>query len=526
MLHDFRSGLKVSVLAIIFSALGAAAPAPSASVAGRCTLEAINALVPGIPADRSVREVAIDSVKHVAGEAPHCEVIGHTITQNPGPNKVGWSVLLPDAFAGRYLVQGQGGQGGKILVASNPATRRVLAQGIVFSSSDTGASGAEGRWAVESNEAKALDRDHRGAHVSVLATKALARAYYRMTPRQRLYSYHTGCSAGGAMVMGALRNYPRDFNAAVAGTATTGGSNWSPYILQYLLQWPESWISPAKLRTLENAVTKACAGPDGLVRDPHACGFKPESLQCTGAETDQCLTPAQIGLVKRVTGPYPVALNSTRAGFTMLMPTGWSVLIGSTRPTLASAENPWAPAAPPISYVITNSVFRSTLVRDAKFDFMKDVRFDDPAFWQRIGGGMSDDITKDPVWAFRRAGGKMLTYSGLGENMAPPFAEIEYYEAMKKVDPKVDSFMRYYALPGVAHCGGGNGPQDGPDRLLDAMIDWVERGKTPGPVVARQSPSSPGRTTLLCPYPQRAIFSGRAGASPMDAANWSCQRPG
>jgi feruloyl esterase len=525
MLHDTRSALKVSALVIIFSALGAAAPPPTTSVAGQCTLDGIKALVPGIPADRSIREVGIDSVKHVPGEAPHCEVIGHVVTQNPGPNKVGWSVLLPDTFAGRYLVQGQGGQGGRILVANNASTRRILAQGIVFSSSDTGASGSEGRWAVESNEAKALDRDHRGAHVSVIATKALARGYYRMPGRRRLYAYHTGCSAGGAMVMGALRNYPRDFDGAVAGTATTGGANWNPYVLQYLLKNPDSWMSPAKLRTLEVAVTKACAGPDGLVRDPKSCGFKPESLQCTGAETDECLTPAQIGLVKRITGPYPVALNRTRAGFTMHMPTGWSSMIGMSKPDPTNVQNPWAPRPPAMAYTISNSVFRSTIVKDASFDLMRDVKFDDPGFWKRLGGGMTDDLSKDPIWAFRRAGGKMLTYSGLGENMAPPLAEIEFLEAFRKLDPKVDDFMRYYPLPGVGHCAGGPGPQDGPDRLLEAMVAWVEQGKAPQSIVARGG-AVPGRTTLLCPYPQRATFSGRSGASPMDAANWSCRRAG
>src|SRR5687768_626684 len=87
-----------------------AADGVSISAAGghqACTLKSIRGLLSKIPGDSSVKEVGIDSVKPVSGLGAHCEVIGHTITQNPGPNKVGWSVLLPDErFAGRYLVQG------------------------------------------------------------------------------------------------------------------------------------------------------------------------------------------------------------------------------------------------------------------------------------------------------------------------------------------------------------------------------------------------------------------------------------
>lgn len=88
------------------------------------------------------------------------------------------------------------------------------------------------------------------------------------------------------MTMAALRSLPRDFDGAVTGTATTGGSNWTAYIMQHLLQNSASWLSPAGLRMLKAAVNRACAGPNGPVRDPNACGFKPETLPCTDAETD------------------------------------------------------------------------------------------------------------------------------------------------------------------------------------------------------------------------------------------------
>ena len=42
---------------------------------------------------------------------------------------------------------------------------------------------------------------------------------------------------------------------------------------------------------------------------------------------------------------------------------------------------------------------------------------------------------------------------------------------------KVDSFMRLFLLPGLAHCGNGEGP-DQVD-LLSALMNWAEQGEAP-----------------------------------------------
>ena len=91
----------------------------------------------------------------------------------------------------------------------------------------------------------------------------------------------------------------------------------------------------------------------------------------------------------------------------------------------------------------------------------------------------------------------------------------------------------------VNHCYGGPGPQDAPERLLDAMIGWVEDGRKPGPLVlnggvgsgpimtqeaAAKAVEPPiSRTTLICPYPQKAVFTGRPGGYPYEASTWTCK---
>jgi hypothetical protein len=522
---------------LLCSAAGSAAAAQ-----GKCDLESIRSMTPS--------DAVIDSVKAISAPIAHCEILGHIITQNPGPNRVEFSLMLPDDnFGGRYYFVGLGAAAGVVptVTSTEPlnnmyinTTMKVLGNGFAVAGSDTGHKGMMWDFGVD-NEAARFDHGHRGAHVSAVATQAITRKYYGM--QDKLYRYHLGCSGGGRMGAMAALHHPEDYDGIVASTGFgSGNSMWFPWILQHLLRNPDSWVSPAKLATLERAVAKKCAGPDGLVRDPNACGFDPASLQCKGADNDQCLTPAEIGMVKRITGPHPVGPGKTSGGFTMTNPTGWSgFLLGNTRPTNASPENPWAPANAPSSYGISQSILRGVYFMDAKFDFMKDLDFNDPADLKVLDehhadwGAVSADLS-----GYKNAGGKLILWAPLGENAVPPATEIQYYEELKKTVPGTDDFMRLYLVPGVWHCAGGPGPQDSPDRFLDKVIAWVEQGQKPDTVIVsaatpRSAAPAPGgtatpavpppaaRTVLLCPYPKTAVFKGKKNAFPYDASNWECR---
>jgi len=77
-------------------------------------------------------------------------------------------------------------------------------------------------------------------------------------------------------------------------------------------------------------------------------------------------------------------------------------------------------------------------------------------------------------------------------------------------------------MPGVAHCGGGIGP----DRVdaLTAVIDWVEKNKAPDSLLASKvTNGTVARTRPLCPYPQVARYKGQGSVD--DAASFSCVVP-
>ncbi|HEY3851220.1 MAG TPA: tannase/feruloyl esterase family alpha/beta hydrolase, partial [Steroidobacteraceae bacterium] len=212
-----------------------------------CSLDSIRSITP--------TGAVIDSVKEIAGPVAHCEVVGHIITTNPGPNRVEFAVMLPDNhFKDRYYFIGEGAAAGFVPTTSGSGplaayyagtTWKLLSEGFAVAGSDTGHKGMMWDFGIN-NPAARLDHGHRGAHVSAVATQAITRAYYAMS--QKLYRYHVGCSGGGRMGAMAVYHHPEDYDGVVVSTGFGGGgSDYFPWILQYVIRHPDRWISPKKL---------------------------------------------------------------------------------------------------------------------------------------------------------------------------------------------------------------------------------------------------------------------------------------
>jgi feruloyl esterase len=122
---------------------------------------------------------------------------------------------------------------------------------------------------------------------------------------------------------------------------------------------------------------------------------------------------------------------------------------------------------------------------------------------------MSPDLA-----AFRARGGKLLHYHGLADPVVPATDSIAYHErvvARAGDAGKVADFYRLFLAPGVAHCGGGPGPNV--FELRAALEAWVERGLAPERIATVRL-AGHGRSGQvqysrpLCPFPKRARYDG------------------
>ena len=87
---------------------------------------------------------------------------------------------------------------------------------------------------------------------------------------------------------------------------------------------------------------------------------------------------------------------------------------------------------------------------------------------------------------------------------------------LEKMGKSQDAWMRLFVVPGMAHCGGGPGPNT--FDTIGTMEYWREKGVAPAQLTAANAPAA--MTRPLCPYPQYAKYKGIGNMK--DASNWAC----
>ena len=118
--------------------------------------------------------------------------------------------------------------------------------------------------------------------------------------------------------------------------------------------------------------------------------------------------------------------------------------------------------------------------------------------------------------------GKLIIYHGWGDPGIPPGYTVEYYNNVLKNTRvrNVRDSVRLFMVPGMGHCGGGEGPNT--FDMLGVLDQWVQSGKAPDRVLASKLKDGVvERTRPLCPYPQIATYKGSGSTD--DAANFVCK---
>jgi feruloyl esterase len=149
-----------------------------------------------------------------------------------------------------------------------------------------------------------------------------------------------------------------------------------------------------------------------------------------------------------------------------------------------------------------------------------------PALEPRFAADLN--ATDADLSKFKARGGKLILYHGWADQLLSPYNTLDYFESVNTAmggEAATQEFARLFMVPGMAHCGGGPGPNDVSDAAIDAMVNWVEHSQPPAQVIAsrRTASGSVDRTRPLCPYPQVAKYKGVGSTD--QAASFACSAP-
>ena len=418
-------------------------------------------------------------------------------------------VWMPaSGWNGKFEAVGNGGWAGTI---GYPAMAQALARGYATTSTDTGHSTPGASFAFGHRE-KLIDYAYRSEHEMTVKAKSIINTFYGNAPTR---SYFNGCSTGGRQALTEASRFPDDFDGIIAGAAAnpkTHLDTWRIWMGLETMKDPEKRIPQEKYPAIHKAVLAACDAldglKDGLIDDPTRCHFDAHVLACKDADGPGCLTSKQVQAVNTILGPA----KSPRTG---------EVIFPSYQP---GTELQWGRLiGGPDPYDTALDQFRMVF-NDPKWDWRTFDVDRDLAKAEQSLKGLLTAIDPQSISAFVGRGGKLLTYHGWSDQDIAPLASVNFYKSTTNAvgDAKASSSLRLFMVPGMGHCGGGEGPNT--FDMMPPLEQWVEKGQAPTRVVASHSTNGTvDRTRPLCAYPQVARYTGTGSTD--DAANFTCRLP-
>jgi Tannase and feruloyl esterase len=362
--------------------------------------------------------------------------------------------------------------------------------------------------------------------------KAVTAAYYGSNAT---YSYWNGCSTGGRQGLAEAQRYPSDFNGILAGAPAINWQNYVPALLwpELVMQQSGDFLPQCKFNAFQAAAIKACdtlgdGVVDGVIGDPLACNFDPSSLVGTSTPCGTITAQDAAVVAKIVAGPRTTdgdflwygLLWGTSFGGGPLGPfsgianttTSGGTLVGAPFPLVTQYLGTW---------VQQNPAWDWTTTTYDQFDqlFQQSVEM----FGNVIGTDNPD------LHAFKQAGGKLIIWQGLADQLIFPQGTIDYYTRVQQAmggRRQTTDFARLFFAPGVDHCGlAPVGPK--PDTPLNQLTDWVENGNAPSSlngVIRDPSTGAVTATRPICMYPNVAVYKGHGPTT--QASSFTCRHKG
>jgi hypothetical protein len=482
-----------------------------------------------------------------------CRVAGTATPTND--SIINFAVWIPtdDSFNGKYEQLGCGGFCGSI---SYSGLTNAIKRGYASAATDDGSqAGGQPTFALGHPE-KIIDYGYRALKETTDKSKTIITALTGQGPQR---SYFNGCSKGGHEALMEAQRYPDDFDGIIVGspanfwTHLLTGAVWNQ---QALLNDPASYIPPSLLPVLSKAVLAQCVGQDGGVKtdvflnDPRDCHFDPAAVQCVaGQDPTTCLSSAQVRAARKIyRGPHdPATGELIFPGYepgSESNPSNWPAWItGASRD--ADLSNSTGQA---LQLFFGNGFFGYFVFDDPNWDF-RTLNFTSDVALTDENLGPILNATDPDLRPLNKHGAKVIHYVGWADSAIAPANSVNYYDSVRAELAGVDAgrqkgdrweeiweFYRLFMVPGMAHCGGGDGPNafgngtsngpviDADHDLLKALEGWVEQGVAPEKIIAthyvNNTPASGVQFQRpLCPFPQVARYTV---GDPTNADSFKC----
>lgn len=400
--------------------------------------------------------------------------------------------MLPvSTWTQRYMQVGCGGLCGSISLepGASDGSEQVANGNFALGATDMDG-GSDGTFGLE--EDKRVAFAYLAQHQTALVAKKLILAYYGQSEE---YSYFNGCSDGGReAVMEAIR-YPEDFDGIIAGAPAMLFSFQNSFHHGYLAVSNTNddgthIVLSDRLDIIHDAVVDACDSldgiEDGLLSDPRLCDFDVSTIECASDATDNstCLTSAEVeAITKFYTGPmdpdsgYHLTVGEEQYGSEL----AWSgVFVGDSATASIMSTNT---ALAAIKYLLLEDYPGDNYTLD-------DFAFDNATIELLRPRHPLFDAVSPNLTAFYEAGRKLILWHGWADPHISPRTTIAFHEALQNQmgESTLDEFERLYLLPGVYHCGSGEGPSA--IDLVTPMLEWVEAGVAPDEIITSSASTS------------------------------------
>ncbi len=423
------------------------------------------------------------------------------IVLNPAKgSNINVEIWLPDAgkWNSKFLGLGNGGAAGHInsmgLAGPHGAGYAVATTDLGTAPNANSGCGNKEVW---------KDFGFRATHLMTVAAKQVVKAYYGKDP---VLSYFDGSSTGGQQALQEAQRYPEDYDGIAAGVPAHCRTPLHAYFLwndQILNKCPftesqQNAVIAAGNAYMADREVPATAGK--LVSDPRCDSKDIEGVIALALKKDPTLTPAHADALRKLFGGPKHAITGEHIFCGMPFGSTFGIARGNL--------------------YLFHWVFGEHK-NLGEIDFGKDI----DTYTAELGPYLNAE--NPDLTAFEKRGGKLVMISGSADSCVPYHATLDYYERVIEHFgslAKVQSFMKFYVIPGMSH-----GPGPGINNLpgtLDLVVKWREHGVAPGQIQGRRIIE--GKTEMdipIYPYPTKTAWDAEATSyKPVDGPRGKVER--